>query len=198
MAEHGALVRSPAGEWERPHPAASNTWNDSVLPVLEHFVDRTPGSFVEEKEYGLVWHHRMADPEVGEWLANELASVLDRMLAGTDQRVVRAHKAVEVRPAWASKGTVLTRLERELPEADFRLAVGDDRTDEDLFELLPPDAWTIRVGGGPSRARFRLKGAPEVRSFLEQLAAAGEQERPAEASNHRAAGSEMMTPARNQ
>jgi trehalose 6-phosphate synthase/phosphatase len=33
------------------------------MPILEHFVDRTPGSFVEEKKYGLVWHYRMAEPE---------------------------------------------------------------------------------------------------------------------------------------
>ena len=24
---------------------------------------------MEEKEYGLVWHYRMSDPDVGEWLA---------------------------------------------------------------------------------------------------------------------------------
>ena len=52
-----------------------------VLPVLEHFVDRTPGSFVEEKEYCLVWHYRMADPEFGEWLANELVATLEELLA---------------------------------------------------------------------------------------------------------------------
>jgi trehalose 6-phosphate synthase/phosphatase len=171
VAEHGALVR-PAGasEWETLHLSASTAWKESVLPVLEHFADRTPGSFIEEKEYCLVWHYRMADPDVGEWLANELISILDRMLGDTEQRAVRGHKTVEVRPAWATKGTILSRLERDAPPPDFRLALGDDRTDEDLFELLPSDAWTVRVGGGPSRARFRLKGPAEVSAFLARLA----------------------------
>ena len=35
------------------------------MPILEHFVDRTPGSFIEEKRYALVWHYRVAEPEFG-------------------------------------------------------------------------------------------------------------------------------------
>jgi hypothetical protein len=54
-----------------------------VYPFLEHYADRTPGSFVEEKEFSLVWHYRMSDPEFGEWLANELAHELEQMLADT-------------------------------------------------------------------------------------------------------------------
>jgi len=77
---------------------------------LEHFVDRTPGSFVEEKKYALVWHYRMADPEFGEWLANELVSMLEAMLAETELRAFRGEKIVEVKPAWANKGEVVKRL----------------------------------------------------------------------------------------
>ena len=49
-------------------PLSSREWMRRVRPVLEHFVRRTPGSFIEEKEYALVWHYRMAEPEFGEWL----------------------------------------------------------------------------------------------------------------------------------
>jgi trehalose 6-phosphate synthase/phosphatase len=192
VAEHGALVR-PAGAaaWEILLPSASTAWKESVLAVLEHFADRTPGSFIEEKEYCLVWHYRMADPDVSEWLANELISILERMLADTEQRAVRGHKTVEVRPAWATKGTILSRLERDAAPPDFRLALGDDRTDEDLFELLPADAWTVRVGGGPSRARFRLKGAAEVGAFLARLA-----DRESSAAGDRAADAAAVPAAR--
>jgi trehalose 6-phosphate synthase/phosphatase len=48
--------------------------------------------------------------------------------------------------------------------------MGDDRTDEDLFERLPPDAWTVHVGDGPSRARFRLPHVRAVLRFLEEIA----------------------------
>jgi trehalose 6-phosphate synthase/phosphatase len=93
------------------------------------------------------------------------------MLAETESRAIRGHKVVEVRPAWVHKGSVIGWLEGKGPPPDFRLGMGDDRTDEDLFEHLPPDAWTVRVGQGPSRARFRLPDPRAVRAFLEELVA---------------------------
>jgi len=172
-AEHGALIRRASGEWEPLRAGGSTEWKARVRPVLEHFADRTPGSFIEEKEHGLVWHFRMADPEFAPWLANELSSTLDKMLAETEQRSQRGHHAVEVRPAWANKGRVLEHLEAAAPGATFRLAVGDDRTDEDLFEQMAEGSFTVHVGGGPSRARFRLPDTVAVRRFLERLAQAG-------------------------
>jgi len=168
--EHGVVLRDPAlGEWTLLHASPPGDWKERVHPVLDHFVDRTPGSFVEEKEYSLVWHYRMSDPDFGEWLANELVGTLEDLLAETELRAVRGQKSVEVRLTWASKGAVVSRMEEVWP-ADFRLAVGDDRTDEDLFERLPPEAWTIHVGDGPSLARFRVKDPPAVRELLERMA----------------------------
>jgi trehalose 6-phosphate synthase/phosphatase len=170
-AEHGAVVRPPGGEeWQALRPSLPLDWKGRVLPVLEHFVDRTPGSLIEEKEYSLVWHFRMSDPEVGEWLANELVGTLEELLAETELRAVRGHKSIEVRLTWANKGEVVRHMETAGPEADFRLALGDDRTDEDLFAALPRDAWTIHVGPGDSSARFHLAGPDEVRHLLEALA----------------------------
>jgi trehalose 6-phosphate synthase/phosphatase len=83
---------------------------------------------------------------------------------------VRGHKSIEVRLVWADKGAVLDRIEEAGSVDGFRLAIGDDRTDEDLFERLPADAWTVHVGKGPSRARFCLPHFWSVRSLLEQLA----------------------------
>jgi trehalose 6-phosphate synthase/phosphatase len=172
VAEHGALLRAPQGhKWEALRPSMPVNWMERVRPVLEHAVDRTPGSFIEEKECSLVWHHRMSDPEFGEWVANELVANLDEMLAETELRAMRGQKSVEVRLAWATKAEALTRLSELWPKPDFQLAVGDDRTDEDLFERLPIDAWTIHVGGGRSRARFQLPHPEAVVGLLERLAA---------------------------
>ena len=170
-AEHGALLRTPASsEWHSPRPGASRDWMPRVRPVLEHFVDRTPGSFIEEKEYSLVWHYRMSAPEFGEWLANELVAMLEQTLADTELRAVHGHKAVEVKPMWVNKGIVPDVLKPSCPDADFQFAVGDDRTDEDLFSALETDAWTVHVGEGPSRARFYLPDPRHVIELLQQLA----------------------------
>jgi trehalose 6-phosphate synthase/phosphatase len=170
IAEHGAAVRPPGKAWELVRGGPPTGWKAKVLPLLEHYLDRTPGSLIEEKEFALVWHHRLADPEFGEWLANELVATLDEMLADSELQAIRGNKTVEVRLVWANKGTVVDRLEAEHRDATFRLAIGDDRTDEDLFERMRERAWTVRVGEGPSTARYSVRTPAEVCSFLGRLA----------------------------
>ncbi len=96
VAEHGAELKPPlSSSWEPLRSQVPTNWKSTVIPILEHFVDRTPGSFVEEKQYALVWHYRMAEPEFGAWLANELVSMLEAMLAETELRAFRGEKIVE-------------------------------------------------------------------------------------------------------
>ncbi|HJR06905.1 MAG TPA: bifunctional alpha,alpha-trehalose-phosphate synthase (UDP-forming)/trehalose-phosphatase [Pyrinomonadaceae bacterium] len=170
-AEHGAIMRSPETmRWELYRPTYTGVWKEHVFPVLEHFMDRTPGSLIEEKEFSLVWHYRMADPEFGEWLANELVSNLEEMLADTEQRAFRGNKIVEVKPGWANKGEVLARLTETAPHAGFCLAAGDDRTDEDLFARLPEDAWTVHIGDRRTRAKYCLPNSQELLQLLARFA----------------------------
>lgn len=168
-AEHGATLKPPnSTEWQLFLGSYSSEQRQRVLKVLEEFVDRTPGSFIEEKEFSVVWHYRMSDPEFGEWLANELVATLDQMLTDTEFRAVHGSKSVEVRPIWANKGQVKQRLTNS-SEPEFILAAGDDRTDEDLFAVLPARSWTIHVGQAKSRARYRLSGPSAMVDLLRVL-----------------------------
>jgi trehalose 6-phosphate synthase/phosphatase len=170
-AEHGAVMRRPwEKEWSGSNQNVPDNWKKQVFEVLEHFADRTPGSYVEEKELSLVWHYRMSDPEFGEWLANELNSTLDELLADTQLRAIQGRKNVEVKLMWATKADVLTQMTQDVPGFDFMLAAGDDTTDEDLFAKMPPDSWTVHVGGEHSLARFRMRGYREMRDLLATLA----------------------------
>lgn len=174
VAEHGAEIKpASTSAWESMRPQAPADWKGDVIPILEHFVDRTPGSFVEEKKYALVWHYRMAEPEFGEWLANELVSMLEAMLAKTELRAFRGEKIVEIKPVWANKGEAVERLLRELPDLDFVFAAGGDRSDEDLFGRFQNDAWTIHVGRGPTRASFVVPDFQRLRGILEMFVQAG-------------------------
>jgi trehalose 6-phosphate synthase/phosphatase len=171
-AEHGAIIFSPESEeWEQRHPGPSPDWKQSIYPVLDHYVERTPGSFIEEKEFSLVWHYRMSDPEFGDWLANELVANLEQMLAETHFRAVKGRKTVEVKLVWTNKGEIFTRLKHLRPEPDFILAAGDDVTDEDLFAALPDNAWTIHVGQNHSRARYRLSDPDQTCKLLSRFSA---------------------------
>jgi trehalose 6-phosphate synthase/phosphatase len=169
-AEHGAVLRSPLSkEWEQSNFSAADDWKQRVYPILEHFVDRTPGSFIEEKEFSLVWHYRMADLEFGEWLANDLVANLEHMLADSPVRAVKGQKIVEVKLIWANKGQVYSRLRQLDHQFDLIMAAGDDATDEDLFSQLPEDAWTIHIGRNRSRAKYYLSKPEEMVSLLTEL-----------------------------
>ena len=162
-AEHGAVIRrsGPEGWCPLLKAAPSTTWRASVLSILQEFTDRAPGSFVEEKEYSLVWHFRRVEPEFGTWLSGELRALLEGLLADTDARPIMGNKIVEVRPLWANKGAFTEHLLSEMPGCDFQLAAGDDTTDEDMFDKLTEQAFTIHVGRGHSRAHFFLN-APDA------------------------------------
>ncbi len=167
VSEHGAEMRSPNSAcWQPLREQISTQWKATVMPILEHFVDRTPGSFIEEKKYSLALHYRLAEPEFGAWLANELVSMLEAMLAETELRAFLGNKTVEVRPAWLNKGEAFERLLATQLDPDFLFATGDDRTDEDLFERVGDHSWTVHVGPGPTRASFAVTGFEDIRRLL--------------------------------
>ena len=170
-AEHGALLREPGShEWHPLRSGADVDWKARVRPLLEQFTSRAPGSAVEEKGYAMAWHFRLVEPEFGNWLANELAATLDQQLAGTQLAVLRGSKVIEVRYAWANKGEVVAHVRSTGDTPEFELALGDDRTDEEMFERLPDEAWTIHVGAGPTRARYAVPAPSAALALLAALA----------------------------
>ena len=133
-----------------------------MLAILRDYAERTPGSLVEEKPMGLAWHFRAADPEYGAVQANELQLHLKEMLSNTPVEIVPGEKVIEIRAHGINKGRIVPAILTRLPGA-LLVAIGDDRTDEDLFAALPPEAVAVHVGtaqqpGGPA-ADGRAPGA---------------------------------------
>ncbi len=158
-AEHGLMVHTP-GEpgWHTLKGMNPDLqWKDKIRPVLQHFVDRAPGSFIEEKQFSLVWHYRRVEAEFGSWLARELLALLENLLADTDARPLHGKKIVEVKSSWANKGQFASWLLDRGGRAEFALGIGDDATDEDMFARLnEAGAFTVHVGHSQSNAHFRL------------------------------------------
>jgi trehalose 6-phosphate synthase/phosphatase len=99
-------------------------------------------------------------------MARELRLHLREQLAGTPLEVLPGDKVVEVRPQGIHKGLAVRDL---VIQGDRAIALGDDRTDEDLFAALPDDALTVRVGRGPSVARWRVPDVAAARELLRAL-----------------------------
>ena len=167
VAEHGVWTRQKGQKWGMIQ-ALTSDWKEEVHPTLELCVDRTPGSFIEEKEFSLAWHYRKADPRLGDLRARELVNDLLNLTANLNLQVLEGSKVVEVKNAGVNKGqAALQWISRE--DWDFILAIGDDLTDEDVFKALPTTAWSIKVRFSASAARFNLGSPGEVRALLNEM-----------------------------
>ena len=167
-AEHGVWWRAPGCDWQSA-PLAAPDWRERVRAILEDFRTRTPGSLIEEKTAGFAWHYRAADDEFGLLQANELRVHLNELLSNEPVEVLLGDKVIELRPHGVNKGLVVGRLPAT-PAAHLVLAMGDDRTDEDLFAALPAEGIAVHVGANPSRATVRLADWRAARRLLTRLA----------------------------
>ncbi len=167
IAEHGAWIKEPGQGWKERKPVHSE-WKEIILPVLESYVDRTPGSLIEEKTYSLVWHYRKADIELGALRALELVHDVSTLIINQDLEIMEGKKVVEVKVSGINKGNASSEFLHS-HQTEFILAIGDDWTDEFLFRELPESAHTIKVGSENSVAKYSLNNYQEVRSFLNEM-----------------------------
>lgn len=170
VAEHGADIRrAGTRDWDRLDRHVNYAWKDDILPLLRLYADSTPGSFVEVKRTGLVWHYRKADPEFGPAKANELLEELSTLLANQPVQIRHGKKIVEVAAAQVNKGAAVARLMEE-NHYELALCAGDDQTDESMFTLHAPHLITIKVGRGDTAAQVRILSPAALRRFLTDFA----------------------------
>ena len=171
VAGHGVWFKGRGTEWYL-REQLSNTWKDTIRPILELYADRTPGSMVEEKDYSLAWHYRRSEPELAAVRLGELKEALMELTSNLNLSVLEGKKVLEIKNSSISKGhAVSVWLARK--EWDFLLVLGDDWTDEDMFALLPSTAYSIKVGMDISKANYVADSVEEVRGLLEVLAELG-------------------------
>jgi len=168
ISEHGVWMRQKDSEWELSENV-NNDWMSAVRPVIETFVDRTPGTFIEDKNYSLAWHYRKADPELGEIRANELSNVLKELISNRGLRVLEGNKVMEIKSSGVNKGKASNK-KLVGKDYDFIFAIGDDWTDEYMFEELPEESVTVKVGMKKTSARYYVEDTSKVRDILKNFA----------------------------
>lgn len=166
-AEHGVWHKEK-GEWQATL-GIDKAWKPKIREYMEEMVRRTPGSFIEEKEYSLAWHYRKVDKEFVKGRIREFMDSLLYMIANHDLHILEGSKVVEVKNTEISKGTAAKHWFHQA-EFDFVLAIGDDVTDEDIYKALPDWAYQIKVGKDPTVAHFRITDVKAVRQLLQTLA----------------------------
>ncbi|KAK1425471.1 hypothetical protein QVD17_20823 [Tagetes erecta] len=191
-AEHGCFLRLKRdGEWETCVQIEESGWKQNARPVMTLYTETTDGSTIEDKETAMVWSYEDADPDFGTCQAKELLDHLESVLANEPVTVKRGQSCVEVKPQGVSKGLVVKRLLTTMQARgmvpDFVLCIGDDRSDEDMFEvitssvasgeLISPKAevFACTVGNKPSKAKYYLDDTVEIGRLMQGLASVSEQ-----------------------
>ena len=167
IAEHGAFIKNPGKEWEYSLDNG-DSWKEVILPVMNRYSSRCKGAFVETKTASLCWHYRNADSDLSTLRALELKNELTELISNMPLQIIDGHKVVEVKRAGYNKGSAARKV-FNAEKHDFILAIGDDKTDEELFSALPDNAITIKVGKETTKARYSFTNQSAVIEFLEKL-----------------------------
>jgi trehalose 6-phosphate synthase/phosphatase len=163
IAEHGVWLRENGNDW-RVKTELDQDWKDEIRETLNSYVDRTPGSFIEEKNFSLVWHYRKVETGLGELRTRELNSHLKFMATDRNLQVLEGDKVIEIKSSEVDKGKAACMWIND--SYDFVLAAGDDWTDEDTFRAMPERAFTIKVGTKNTIAKFRCRAYTDIRKLL--------------------------------
>lgn len=167
-AEHGTWIRE-AGEndWKLFKPL-SNDWKTEVLPILEMYTDRLPGSFVVDRDYSVSWHYHKADIEQSSFLSKEVNDHLMSITTNIGVQVLQGKNVIEVSNNGINKGELAMHwVSRK--NYDFVMAIGAGWSDEMLFYTLPSHAWTIKVGVLKTAAKHVIRKQEEVLDLLKCL-----------------------------
>ena len=169
IAEHGAFHRLKDRPWQA-NVQQGEDWKEDIRPILQLSVDRTPGSFIEEKKFALVWHFRKSEPDLAKLRTQELKDTLVMMATNLNLGVFEGNKIIEVKPISINKGQAISHWLNYDINWSFIFCAGDDYTDEDMFSVLPESAISCKVGTGPSNAKYRLNSPEQLRKFLSKIA----------------------------
>lgn len=168
IADHGAMIKEN-GKW-RELITDNGLWKKKILPLMQELINERPDSFIEEKKHALTWHYRNLEPLGGYILSRDLIRSLATKVNSLELKIFDGNKVVEVVPEQIGKGNVIPYLLNK-NRYDFIMAIGDDKTDEEMFKILMDNknGITIKVGAGTSCAKYKLSSVNEVLTFLELL-----------------------------
>ncbi len=160
-------------EWVCKGENVDLSWKDDVVRILRDFTEHTPGSCLEVKESSVTWHFQDTDPDFGLNQAKHLHLLFKHMLGMQQVRVTMAtvSKYLVVYPVTINKGrAIISILNEDMRGFDLIFGIGDERTDEDMWDVLQgSNCFTCTVGKKTSKAQFYLKNCADVLPMLQAL-----------------------------
>jgi trehalose 6-phosphate phosphatase len=160
----GVIGNHGVEPWESSKPL-----RDEVLrwqPLLQERLSRLAGVKVENKDFSVSIHYRQARDKKG-----ARAAIMDAVAALGDVRVIGGAQVVNLLPTKAPHKGIALMSELERLGCETAIYVGDDDTDEDVFDLDEPTRLlTIRVGPkSTSAASYSIGSQANVDELLRVL-----------------------------
>jgi trehalose 6-phosphate phosphatase len=158
-------VGSHGAEFDGPLTGELADRRDALAARLHPVVAGTAGARLEVKPASVAVHVRQVrDRDLAARLLTEARTLADSSLTMKPGKDV-----LELAVTDADKGTALRRLMTDLGAAGA-VYLGDDVTDEDGFRALHPAGVTVKIGEGPTDARFRVADPAAAIALLDRLA----------------------------
>ena len=167
VAEHGATIRKAGGHTWQNQARRETVWRSVITPLLRHYTELAPHSRLEVKPHSLVWHYRNTPPYYAQKYSVIIKRALSPIMKTYGIKLFQGNKILEIKDPRISKGAAVTRWIKK--SRDFSLIIGDDLTDEDMFEAAPASAYTVKVGRGRTAARHRVDAPSDVAKLLSSL-----------------------------
>lgn len=132
---------------------------------LAEAVARHPELWIEDKGLSLALHYRGA-PRLAAHAHRLMAKVQTE--AGPAFCLQAGKRIVELKPAGRDKGVAVQEFMQEAPfRGRVPVFVGDDVTDEYGFKMVNRlGGHSVKVGPGPTEARWRVRDVRAVRAWL--------------------------------
>ena len=177
IAENGCFLREPGvgTEWVQfPDKAKTEKWMAAITQILQYYLERVEGSWIEERQCSLVFHYESANDKDAATASRQAGECANHINDASEQQRVRAiptKDSVIIEPSDYDKATAAQHILDKYPESDrpeFLLVAGNDRDDETIFKWAKhmKEDWIIRnvqsvtVGDRNSLAFSTLPNGP--------------------------------------
>jgi trehalose 6-phosphate phosphatase len=161
--QHGLERRSLKGKISRHDTPLEKL--DFARGRIAEAIAAHPDLLLEDKGLSLALHYRSA-PSLASFAHRTMRTIA--AATGTQFTIQSGKRVVELKPSGKDKGDAVRDFMQEQPFVGRTpVFVGDDVTDEHGFAVVNSmGGHSIKVGGGPSAARWRLPNVRAVHAWL--------------------------------
>ena len=171
----------------------NNTWIENCVSILTPYTERYEGSILYIKESSVMWNYADCDQELGKQLASIISSELFNLVNEYNLKIVNGKGFIEIIAFGIHKGYFVSHiLKKQIKKGripDFIMCIGDDFSDEKMFNYLNKKEseikkyskdvciYSITVGKKPSNAKYYVNSIKNVKEIINTFAKISEKTR---------------------